>query len=516
MNDFAIDGRPLETPLGAAAELEARTPPTFMDAFAAQFHDSSVTEPVLRWAERGGYMDTWSGKLARAFGQAGAAEAGGRFMPYESDLSPAPAPQLSAEEANAKYAPLGPDGKRAPIATGPLPEPVAEMIGKAKAAEIERQGVLARYGQAHSWPVTMGTGIAAFMLDPLNLASTFIPGVGEEALTARLGTGWAARTSARLVAGATAGAVSQIPVTGLRYALGQEEARDYSMRDAFRDVFYAAAGSAILHTGLRTLGDVLRVRVGAKLPKGVPSDASTQGNEALGQSAVTREEAMRAAVAQIVEGREVNVEPVLSEADAAQVAQSRADLARLEAEGYEPKAPLEPGRVSTAEELKGPPVEMVPTATPEELAQLKERSAQVEARFKLEGETEAQFRDRMLLENREREAARAREAAPPASEFTLAGSDRQVDQAAARGQMELGTTPATVAAAERVDAPRAPGIPDGELARIEREAYEPKEAEKPRAAPAPEVPQVAPHEAQRALDLAHEDANLIRLAGRCL
>lgn len=72
---------------------------------------------------------------------------------------------------------------------------------------------------------------------------------------------------------------------------------------------------------------------------------------------------------------------------------------------------------------------------------LRARTEKAEAPFRLEGEDEATFRARMLRENQEREAAKARDSAPPAEEFTLAGSDRPTDQVAARGQMELGEAP---------------------------------------------------------------------------
>jgi len=108
-------------------------------------------------------------------------------------------------------------------------------------------------------------------------------------------------------------------------------------------------------------------------------------------------------------------------------------------------SPDVPGAPSAAQLLAREPLkELVPTGTPEGLARLKERTAQTEQEFRLEGESEDQFRARMLAENREREAAKARESAPPAEEFTLAGSDRATDQAAARGQMELAPPPESI------------------------------------------------------------------------
>lgn len=55
----------------------------------------------------------------------------------------------------------------------------------------------------------------------------------------------------------------------------------------------------------------------------------------------------------------------------------------------------------------------------------------------LKGETEAEIRARDAREKQAAEAKKKREAAPEPKDFTLTGSDRQVDEARARGQQEL-------------------------------------------------------------------------------
>lgn len=82
----------------------------------------------------------------------------------------------------------------------------------------------------------------------------------------------------------------------------------------------------------------------------------------------------------------------------------------------------------------------------------------------LTGETEAEIRSREERERREREAKTRRDAAPDAGDFVLTGSNRPVDQARARGQMELAPTePAE-------EAPEAPAgsfaMPEGDAQRI--------------------------------------------------
>ncbi len=249
MTDIVSDGQPFETPLSAANEDYARISPSFGRAFGAMYGEGSPTLALSRASERGQYAgSSW---LDQWVSGAGTAELGEAGIPV--DLTPKQSPMLSAADANKRYAPPG-----TTITDQPMPEAIAQLVGKEKAAEQQRENVLARFSAAHSWPVNLGMGAAAFILDPLNAGTTLIPGVGEEAITARLGTGLIARTAGRAVAGAATGAVAQAPLSTLHYGLGREEASDYDLRAAFRDMAFSAAGGAVLHAGLGAAGDLFR------------------------------------------------------------------------------------------------------------------------------------------------------------------------------------------------------------------------------------------------------------------
>lgn len=297
-----VDGRPAEAPIGAATEGYVRTPPSFGEAFAAQLMESSPSAAIGRFMRRQLYYPQVT-------------ETGSVVPPMLQS------PTISAEEANDRFAPVGPDGKKVAIASGPMPERAAQLVGEAKAAEIEREGVLARYAASRSVATTFATGAAAFMLDPLNAATAFIPGIGEEAVLARLGTGLAARMAARVVSGATAGAVAQAPLSALRYGLGQQEASDYGLRDAFRDMLFAAAGNAVFHAGFGALREAgllkpdtaiayARQRAGETA---APPPVETPSAGTLPADAASRHDAMRAGIAEIVDGRPVDVMPVVDE-----------------------------------------------------------------------------------------------------------------------------------------------------------------------------------------------------------
>lgn len=430
MTDFTTSGQPFETPIGAASESYAQTPPTFSRALGAFFGESSTTAAAARKIERSSYEAMSPEEEFQAEGWLAASDPNAiQGQPpregYLRGLSNEPAiptPTLSAEEANKRFAPIGPDGKQTSITDKPITEGAARLIGTAKADEIERQGVLARFAAAHSFPVTFGTGAAAFMLDPVNAASTFLPGIGEEAALAGLGrvglatTGIAARTLARTAAGGTSAAIAQAPLSLARYGMGQEEASDYGLREAFRDVAFAAAGGAILHAGFGAAADALRARraIPAEIPETPPGESvhalPEEAAQVLHADAPTKMDAMRAAVAQVAEGRPVDVETVFKpgERSPADVAAAQRDLYR---DGFAPGVP-DPELRATDEAIYEPKPETVPKpeAPPTEGAPLTEADrqlAEAEAEFKRQGEEGLHPEDKAELDQTAAELTQA-------------------------------------------------------------------------------------------------------------
>jgi hypothetical protein len=169
--DFTSDHDPFETPLDAANEDYAQTPRSWGDRAAAQISDFSGVRQIGDIAEQGPYAG--SSRLSQSL-LYGLTDPEG--MPDDPDApkpGTIPSPTLTADEYNPKYGPIGPDGKQVSIGTEPMPEGVAQAIGRAKAAEIERNGVLAQYSRQH--PVlSFVTGIPAFLMDPINLVMTIV------------------------------------------------------------------------------------------------------------------------------------------------------------------------------------------------------------------------------------------------------------------------------------------------------------------------------------------------------
>lgn len=278
-----------------------------MGALATE--SSTLLAPITR-------PESFAGKLARELGQAGGGDIYAPSFGGMTEQQREAIPTLSPEDVNERYAPIGPDGKQIKITDHPLPEDVAQSVGKAKSDEIERNGVLSRFANAHSWPVTTAAGMAAFMLDPMNATSAFMPGVGEEAIAARLGASFLARTAARVASGAVAGAASQAPLEALRYDPNGEN----SLYDAFRNMAFAAAGNAVIGAGIGAVADWWRPPRVREVPGALPAplpeltpeaEAESVGRSIMRADAATKAEAMRSGIAQLAEGREVNVLPIL-------------------------------------------------------------------------------------------------------------------------------------------------------------------------------------------------------------
>lgn len=323
MSDFIVDGQPFETPLSGAVPGYAQTPPSFADAAKAEYQEFAKIPQALRITAQSAFYPSTNPGADKSFIEASDPNsipgAGGlgqteSTLDQPSQAAAVQTPTLSADEINDTLAPIGPDGKRVKITDAPMPEGAARLVAQAKADEIEREGILSRFSQAH--PVaSFAMGIPAFLADPVNLASTFLPGIGEESVLAAVGKlGFAAnpltRLVARSVAGASAGAVGQAPLSAMSYAMGQQEASDYGLRDAFRDMMFGAAAGAVLHAGFGAAGDTWKaLRNGSAEVSTPPAGATTTPEAAaiMDAPAPVKADAMRAAVAQMVDGRPVDV-----------------------------------------------------------------------------------------------------------------------------------------------------------------------------------------------------------------
>src|ERR1700722_3046112 len=224
MPELAADGPVPEFSPEAAAKAYTELPPTFGEYAGKVIGETSeMMHGALR---RATYDESGWGTLGRALMSAGMVEGGAVPEDYglTPDLAPVASPHLTKQEATARHPEVA--AAAADLFTENMPQGVVDALADSKRNEIEREAVFQRYEQAHSWVTNFPTRTALTMLDPVNTAALFIPGVGEEAVLARLGTGLGSRMTARAVAGATAGVAGMAPGVGLRFGLSEAEGGD--------------------------------------------------------------------------------------------------------------------------------------------------------------------------------------------------------------------------------------------------------------------------------------------------
>lgn len=333
MSDFIVDSKPFETPINAADQGYANISPPWGRAILSMAEESSPLAALSRAGQRGQFEGSSVFDRAMYDTLTTDPNTGMPVDPNAPISGSIKTPMLEPDEANKLYAPEG-----TKITDKPIPEGIAKLVGTEKARQIDRESIISRFQNNHNFLTNFGVGMTGFLMDPLNLATMFVPGIGEEtaaAGAARVGlTGFAARTATRVISGAATGALAQSPLVALKYGLSQEDASGYDLKSAFRDLFYNAAGAAIFSAGLGAIGDMLGGRAETRpVPESgnIPPAESALRQRLLSSTALTspdsdisaivnadaptKHTAMSTAISQIVEGRPVDVMPIFNERD---------------------------------------------------------------------------------------------------------------------------------------------------------------------------------------------------------
>lgn len=213
-------------------------------------------------------------------------------FPQPRELSP----MLSAEEANERGKAVGLSFSK------PTRSEVVDILIQRKREEINRQAIMRRA------PGGVGVGAVGLTLDllvsaadPINVASAFVPVVREARFLAAAGR--VGVTGARASRGAVEGAVGAALVEPIVLAASLQEQADYDLMDSLLNVAFGTVLGGGLHTAGGAIGDVLARRAGQPT---LSERLSAAPHE-------VREAAMRTAIAQTLQGRRVDVEPVLAQ-----------------------------------------------------------------------------------------------------------------------------------------------------------------------------------------------------------
>lgn len=189
-----------------------------------------------------------------------------------------------------------------------IPEDALTLIMERKREAMRRQDVLNRApGGFTPGLLRFGTTLGVSMLDPLNVAASFIPIVGPARygrMLEQAGSGLA-RAGVRARVGALEGAVGAAVVEPLVLSAATAEQADYDMADSLLNLAFGTVMGGGLHMGVGAAGDALS--------KGHPWwQSQPQGDTARSVadwSPQERAQVTQIALAQAMSGRAVDVEP---------------------------------------------------------------------------------------------------------------------------------------------------------------------------------------------------------------
>lgn len=168
---------------------------------------------------------------------------------------------LSAAEATRRHG-FEYQGKQGIVFDRTISDASARELAEQKKKELIRQSVLARaQGGFVEGSLQLLTGLAVSAVDPINIASAFIPVVGEARYLnmLRAASGPLGRAGVRLGVGAAEGFVGAAAVEPLVYLLAQSEYQDYTANDSLHNLMFGTVLGGGLHAGFGAVGDRLGI-----------------------------------------------------------------------------------------------------------------------------------------------------------------------------------------------------------------------------------------------------------------
>lgn len=187
-----------------------------------------------------------------------------------------------------------------------------DIIIERKRAELLRKdqmdrakGIVPAVGQFTSM-------LAAQVVDPINIAASFVPVVAPARYTAMMSraTTAGARALTRAKVGAVEGVVGAAIVEPFVYRATKREQADYDMYDSMLNIGLGAVMGAGLHAGFGAVGDLMRKGVAPNVATATVKPTGETPRFVANAAPETREAMFKSAIAQEMEGRPTNVESV--------------------------------------------------------------------------------------------------------------------------------------------------------------------------------------------------------------
>lgn len=148
-------------------------------------------------------------------------------------------------------------GLKVDVPDGGMRQGTLDLLIDRRRAERERS-ILMQNAPGSAAPAMLIASFAAQAVDPINVASAFIPVVGEARYTAMLAgaTGFGARLGVRAGVGAVEGAVGSALLEPAVYTLSRQLQDDYDITDSLTNIAFGA----VLGGSLRGIGGIVKDR----------------------------------------------------------------------------------------------------------------------------------------------------------------------------------------------------------------------------------------------------------------
>lgn len=148
-------------------------------------------------------------------------------------------------------------GLKVDVPDGGMRQGTLDLLINRRRAERERS-ILMQNAPGSAAPAMLIASFASQAVDPINVASAFIPVVGEARYTAMLAgaTGFGARLGVRAGVGAVEGAVGSALLEPAVYTLSRQLQDDYDITDSLTNIAFGA----VLGGSLRGIGGIVKDR----------------------------------------------------------------------------------------------------------------------------------------------------------------------------------------------------------------------------------------------------------------
>jgi hypothetical protein len=266
-----------------------------------------------------------------------------KFVNHPSDKEYQYGTILSKEEAEQRVTDAG---VKLTIPGYGITDAALNVLIERKREEMQREDVFSRAGGGFmQGAARLGVGLGVSLLDPLNVASAFIPVVGQTRIAAALArqNGRIGRAMVRARVGAVEGAVGAAVVEPIILGAAAAEQADYDMTDSLLNIAFGTVLGGGLHAGIGALGDRSKARQISRIADAMDR-ADFQNKEAN----------LRSSVSQLATGRRVDLSPIAGDFTPVRVVDERvAGEPAVEAapDVYDVARELDPGFMARIDNL---------------------------------------------------------------------------------------------------------------------------------------------------------------------